>query len=205
MLYFAGGGRLAVDMVVVAAGIRPRSELAARAGLRLDDRGGIVIDDALQTSDPRIHAIGECASHRSGTHGLVAPGYAMADALAARLSSGSGIFAGEQAATRLKLLEIDVAAAGEVLDGAASASFEQGPSYRRIRISGGPIATALGGGRLEGALGVGPWPDFVRIQDAVRPGRRLASPAPARCGENGRPPRWSLIGRRRRSCAPACG
>ena len=68
-----------MDLVVIAAGIRPRSQLAADCGLTRAGDGGIVVDDFLRTSDPAICAIGECASHRSRTYGLLSPGYAMAE------------------------------------------------------------------------------------------------------------------------------
>ena len=63
-LAFADGGQLDVDMVVISAGIRPRDELARACGLEVGPRGGVVVDDALRTSDPDIFAIGEVATHR---------------------------------------------------------------------------------------------------------------------------------------------
>ena len=78
-LRFSDQPDLPVDLVIVSAGIRPRDDLARGAGLETAQRGGIVVDDALQTSDPRIFAIGECAVHRGVHYGLVAPGYEMAD------------------------------------------------------------------------------------------------------------------------------
>lgn len=53
-LRFDSGERLSVDLVVISAGIRPRDELAKQAGLAIGERGGIVVDDYLKTSDPRI-------------------------------------------------------------------------------------------------------------------------------------------------------
>ena len=65
---------LLAGMIVFATGVRPRDELARQAGLDVDPRGGgIVIDDQLRTTDPAIHAIGDCASHRGVSYGLVAP------------------------------------------------------------------------------------------------------------------------------------
>ncbi len=48
------------DIVVMAAGVRPRSDLARDAGLQVSERGGIIINDHLQTSDPNIYAAGDC-------------------------------------------------------------------------------------------------------------------------------------------------
>ena len=46
-------------MIIVSAGIRPRDELARSCGLDVGERGGVVVDDTLKTSDPDIYAIGE--------------------------------------------------------------------------------------------------------------------------------------------------
>jgi len=57
-----GGERIPADLVVVGVGLVPNTELAAEAGLYVEN--GIVIDDLARTSDPRIVAAGDCASHR---------------------------------------------------------------------------------------------------------------------------------------------
>jgi nitrite reductase (NADH) large subunit len=88
-----------VDMVVISAGIRPRDELARDAGLVVGARGGIVVDPALRTSDPAIFAVGECALANGMVYGLVGPGYAMADALAAHLTGGDATFTGADCST----------------------------------------------------------------------------------------------------------
>jgi nitrite reductase (NADH) large subunit len=112
-LDFADGSSLAIDLLVVAAGIRPRDELARRCGLVMGERGGVAIDDHCRSSDPAIHAIGECASHRDRIYGLVAPGYRMAEALADVLTGTETTFEAVVPATKLKLLGVDVAACGD--------------------------------------------------------------------------------------------
>ncbi|MEO6028893.1 MAG: nitrite reductase large subunit NirB [Candidatus Binatia bacterium] len=109
----AGLDPLPVDMVVISAGIRPRDELARDVGIVIGERGGIVVDPELRTSDPAIYAIGECALASGMIYGLVGPGYAMADALAARLTGGDATFTGADLSTKLKLLGIDVASFGD--------------------------------------------------------------------------------------------
>jgi nitrite reductase (NADH) large subunit len=161
-LRFAAGGSVTVDMVVVAAGVRPRSQLAAACGLVRANDGGVVIDDRLRTSDRNISAIGECASHQSRVYGFVAPGYAMADALALNLIGQRASFKGFAPTARLKLLGADVATAGEPLERGDVVRFRSDGVYRRIRLERG---------RLAGALGVGDWPEFSRVQDATA--RRL--------------------------------
>lgn len=112
-LSFADGSELAVDLVVFSAGIRPRDELAKGAGLRLGDRGGIAIEADCRTSDGNVFAIGECASFRGQTFGLVAPGYRMAEVAAAVIAGADEHFKGFDMSTKLKLLGVDVASFGD--------------------------------------------------------------------------------------------
>ncbi|MBA3267401.1 MAG: nitrite reductase large subunit [Acidimicrobiia bacterium] len=104
---------LPVDLVVFSAGIRPRDELARTAGLEVGERGGVVVDEACRTSDPRIFAIGECALAAGKIWGLVAPGYQMARVVADRILGGAATFVGADMSTKLKLMGIDVASFGD--------------------------------------------------------------------------------------------
>jgi nitrite reductase (NADH) large subunit len=109
---FADGGVVRTDLVVFAAGVRPRDELARAAGFAIGTRGGIVVDDACRTSADDIFAVGECAELGGRVYGLVAPGYAMADVVADRLLGGDATFPGADTSTKLKLLGVDVASFG---------------------------------------------------------------------------------------------
>jgi nitrite reductase (NADH) large subunit len=104
---------LPVDMLVISAGIRPRDELAKLAGLHVGTRGGIVVNQKMQTSDPAIFAIGECALYEGMIYGLVAPGYEMADIVATYLLAGDKSFYGYDMSTKLKLIGVDVASFGD--------------------------------------------------------------------------------------------
>ena len=53
------GETLEADLVIMAAGLRPQTELAAAAHLRIGETGGIVVDDCMRTSDPDIYAAGD--------------------------------------------------------------------------------------------------------------------------------------------------
>ncbi len=113
---FEDSGVLDTDLVVFAAGVRPRDELARDAGLAIGQRGGVVVDTTGRTSAEDVYAIGECAEIGGRVYGLVAPGYAMAEVVADRLLGGSGEFPGADTSTKLKLLGVDVASFG-VTDG----------------------------------------------------------------------------------------
>jgi nitrite reductase (NADH) large subunit len=109
---FADGAALDVKMVVVSAGIKPRDELARACGLMVGQRGGVVVDDRLRTSDPDIFAIGEVALYGGMVYGLVAPGYEMAEIVAANLLGEDRVFRGADMSTKLKLMGVDVASFG---------------------------------------------------------------------------------------------
>lgn len=111
---FADGSELETDLILFSAGIRPRDELAKQAGLEMGQRGGIVINNHCQTSDPAIYAIGECALWCNRIYGLVAPGYQMAQVVADHVTaSAPSEFTGADMSTKLKLLGVDVASIGD--------------------------------------------------------------------------------------------
>ncbi len=110
---FADGMTLDVDMLVISAGIKPRDEIARVAGLEVGVRGGIVVNERLQTSDPAIFAIGECALAHQMIYGLVAPGYEMADVVVHFLTDGDKTFKPYDMSTKLKLIGVDVASFGD--------------------------------------------------------------------------------------------
>ncbi|MFF4580986.1 NAD(P)/FAD-dependent oxidoreductase [Streptomyces sp. NPDC001373] len=111
----ADGYRLDADLVVLACGVRPRTGLAQAAGLEV--RKGVVVDDRLRTSDPYVHAIGDCAEHAGRLYGLAGPALEQADALAATLAGSPTDYTGTRALTRLTLggadRPLDLAAFGD--------------------------------------------------------------------------------------------
>jgi len=111
-LSFADGSTLDVEMIVISAGIRPRDEIARKNGLHVGERGGIIVNSHLATSDPEIFAIGECALVNNMIYGLIAPGYKMADVLANNLTAKPDQFTGADMSTKLKLMGVDVGSFG---------------------------------------------------------------------------------------------
>ncbi|MGQ9365745.1 nitrite reductase large subunit NirB [Azospirillum sp. ST 5-10] len=107
----ADGRELPAELVVMAVGIRPDAALGAAAGLEV--RRGVVVDDAMTTSDPAILAVGECVEHRGQVYGLVAPLWDMAKVCADRLAGEDGsAYTGTVTATRLKVTGVEVFSAG---------------------------------------------------------------------------------------------
>ena len=113
---FKDGEVIPADLVVMAAGIRPNTELAESAGIACNR--GILVNDTLQTYDPRIYAIGECASHRGIAYGLVAPLFEQAKVCANHLAQlGFSRYQGSVTSTKLKVTGIDLFSAGEFMGG----------------------------------------------------------------------------------------
>ncbi|GHD98588.1 NAD(P)/FAD-dependent oxidoreductase [Streptomyces alanosinicus] len=169
----ADGYALDADLVVLACGVRPRTSLAEQAGLAV--HRGILVDDELRTSDPRIRAIGDCAQHDGTVYGLAAPALEQADALAASLATGAEArYRGTRSLTRLTLAgsdsPFDLAAFGETEarpgdDVVRLADATRG-TYRKVvvrrdRLVGGVLVGELGtvGALARAWEGAEPLPD----------------------------------------------
>ncbi len=114
---FKDGLEVPTDLVVMAVGIRPNTELAAR--MRLHIERGIVVTDTMQTvTDARIYSVGECAAHRGIAYGLVAPLFEQAKVAANHLAQfGIGRYMGSLTSTKLKVTGIDLFSAGQFQGG----------------------------------------------------------------------------------------
>jgi len=157
----ADGSAVGAGMIIVAAGIRPRDELARDCGLQIGPRGGVVVDDLLRSSDPAVFAIGEVALHRKTIHGLVAPGYEMADIVANHLTGTTRHFCRSRTPTRLKLLGVDVASFGNC---------DVGPQSARSVVYEDPfegvyqkLVVSRDGTRLLGGVFVGDTAGLARV------------------------------------------
>ncbi|WP_122494450.1 nitrite reductase large subunit NirB [Mycobacterium attenuatum] len=111
----ADGDVIEAGVVIFAAGIRPRDELAKAAGLAIAERGGVLTDLSCRTSDPDIYAVGEVAAIEGCCYGLVGPGYTSAEVVADRLLGGAAEFPEADLSTKLKLLGVDVASFGDAM------------------------------------------------------------------------------------------
>jgi nitrite reductase (NADH) large subunit len=138
--------RLPADLVVMAVGVRPNCGLARDSGL--STRRGIVVDDALGTSDPAISAVGECVEHDGRVYGLVAPAWEQAEVLAARLAGESTVtYRGSLVGTNLKVAGVAVFSAGDILaHGGAEEATCADPDlgvYRKVVLRDGRLAGAV--------------------------------------------------------------
>ncbi|GAA3741087.1 assimilatory nitrate reductase electron transfer subunit [Spinactinospora alkalitolerans] len=168
------GRVLAGDALIVTAGVRARTELAAGAGLAVEH--GVVVDDALTTADPRIHAIGDCAQHARGGAGLVQPGWEQAAVLADLLTGTApgARYRGVRPVTRLKAEGIELASLGDAdADGTAetvTVSDPHGGRYAKLSVRGDRVVGAILLGFPDSAATIAQLYD----QDAPVPSDRLA-------------------------------
>ncbi len=178
------GSLLDAGLVVFAAGVRPRDELARGAGLTLAERGGVLTDLSCATRDPNIFAVGEVAAIEGRCYGLVAPGYTSAEVVADRLLGGAAEFPGADMSTKLKLLGVDVASFGDAmgdtahcLDVVVNDAVNQ--TYAKLVLSD-DAKTLLGGVLVGDAAAYGVLRPMVGSQ---LPGDPMALIAPAQSGD----------------------
>ena len=116
-LQFKDGTEIPTDLVVMAVGIRPNTELAE--AMRRHVNRGVVVSDTMQTvTDARIYSVGECAAHRGIAYGLVAPLFEQGKVAANHLAMfGIGRYTGSLTSTKLKVTGIDLFSAGNFQGG----------------------------------------------------------------------------------------
>jgi nitrite reductase (NADH) large subunit len=166
------GSEIAADLVVMTAGVRPNIALAKAAGLHCDR--AIVVDDTLQTYDPRVYAVGECVQHRSATFGLVAPIWEQARVCGAHLAgAGHRRYVQQASPTRLKVTGIDLYSVGDFIGGEGSEDLilrdARRGIYKRLVLKGGRLTGAV----LYGDVSDGPWYfDLIQSRTDISPIRQ---------------------------------
>jgi len=154
-VHLKDGTAIEADLVVMAVGIRPNVELARAAQLHCER--GVVVNDTLQTFDPRIYAVGECVQHRGTTYGLVAPLFEMAKVCANHLARyGTARYQGSVTSTKLKVTGIELFSAGDFLGGEATEDLVYQDAargaYRKLVVKDNRIRGAvMYGDALDGA------------------------------------------------------
>ena len=152
---FADGTQVPADLVVMAVGIRPNITLAKDSGIHCER--GIVVNDTMQTFDPKIYAVGECVQHRGECYGLVAPLFDQAKVAANHLAQmGIGRYEGSVTSTKLKVTGVDLFSAGEFNEGVGDETLVlQDPSqgvYKKLVIRDNKVKGAvLYGDTIDGS------------------------------------------------------
>ena len=184
-MMFEGDDLLKVDMLVVSAGIKPRDELGRVSGLEVGVRGGVVVNNQMQTSDPNIYAIGEVALYNHMIYGLVAPGYEMADVAAEQILGNEKLMRESiDMSTQLKLIGVEVASFGDPFienENVTAIVYENKFSgiYKRINVT-------KDGKKLLGGILVGDSSDYNNLFQIYSNGMKLpANPEDLILGSRG--------------------
>jgi len=153
---FDDGTEIPADLVVMTAGVRPNIDLAKQAGLHCER--AIVVDDTLQTYDPRVYAVGECVQHRTATFGLVAPIWDQARVCGAHLAgAGHRRYVQRATATKLKVTGVELYSAGDFIGGPDSEDLvlrdPRRGVYKRLVIEDNRVVGAV----LYGDVKEGAW------------------------------------------------
>ncbi|WP_259391674.1 nitrite reductase large subunit NirB [Paenibacillus sp. 1011MAR3C5] len=166
-LKFDDSTELAADLVVMAAGIVPNTELAKASGIEV--ARGIKVDDYMQTSVPDVYAVGECCEHRGVCYGLVAPLYEQGTILAKRLAEAeTAPYTGSSVSTKLKISGVDVFSAGV---------YAEKETHRVLRIhddwKGIYKKVLLEGNKIVGAVLYGDVTDSAVLSRCIREGKEM--------------------------------
>jgi NADPH-dependent 2,4-dienoyl-CoA reductase/sulfur reductase-like enzyme/peroxiredoxin family protein/rhodanese-related sulfurtransferase/TusA-related sulfurtransferase len=168
------GGHIDADMVIMAVGVRPESNLAKDAGLTLGTRGCISVDESMRTSDPFIYAVGDAVevtdliSGRKVFVPLASPANRQGRIAADNINGGSETYGGVQGTAILKAFDMTVAVTGSnektLIDNGIEyrksytfsgnhASYYPGASYMTIKLLFTPATGKLLGAQVTGYEG----------------------------------------------------
>ncbi len=159
-----GGEPIECDTIILCTGIRPNMELAREIGLSVGR--GITVNGNMQTSNPDIFAVGECAEFNENIYGLVGPCFEQASVAVQTICGNPITYEGSVPATKLKIIGTDVFSMGDVEQleqrrDIKTYIYEDSEKkiYRRL---------VLLRGKLIGAIAIGDWPEFNRVQEAIK-------------------------------------
>lgn len=170
------GKQLVADMALLSIGIRPENQLAKSAGLQLGERGGIVVNDYMQTSDPDIYALGDAAEIKNLVTGkpvmipLAGPANKQGRIVANNIVFGNkSVYRGAMGTSIAKVFDLTVAAVGmnakqlkkanipymeSYTHGASHAGYYPGGAMLSVKILFEPDNGRLLGAQVVGQKGV---------------------------------------------------
>jgi nitrite reductase (NADH) large subunit len=161
------GRTFPADLFLVAAGITPLVELARDSGLEVAK--GVVVDDAMRCSDPRVFAVGDVAEHRGRTYGLWPAAVEQGEIAAENALGGERTYEGTVPVTMLKVVGVDLLSIGrfQQQDGDVVIVIEDSGehSYRKLVIADG---------RIVGAILIARQQDAPHVTNAVKDGRDVS-------------------------------
>jgi len=161
-----GGERLAAEMVVISAGVRPNMELADSLGLEVDK--GIKVDEHLRTNKPDVYAAGDVAEFRGMPYGIWPAAMEQGKIAGANMAGEDVKYEGTTMANSLKVAGIDLASVGNIdADGEFESKVVQDEKvYKKMVIDGNKVV---------GCIMLGDTNSFNRVTEAMAEGRDASS------------------------------
>ena len=146
-----GKEEVETDMVILSVGVRPENTLAAQAGLALNPRGAVVVNDHLQTSDPDIYAVGDVTeitdmvTQEKGYIPLAGPANKQARIAADHINGIDTKYAGTQGTGILRVFDLTVGTTGltEARLKQVGIDYEKSFTYSSSHASYYPGATSM--------------------------------------------------------------
>ncbi len=152
-LRFKGEREIEIDMAIVAAGVRPNIRLAKEAGLETDR--GLVTDDYLQSSNPKIFGAGDVIQHRGRVYGIIPSSFNQARVVASNILGKKEKYEGTVPSNTLKVVGLDLASIGLVNpEEGTSEEFRKEKKeegiYKKVVIQKGVVVGAIWMGTKKG-------------------------------------------------------
>ena len=148
----ASGRKISSDLVILAIGVRPNSKLAKDAGLEVNRRGGIIVDEYLRTSDPNIYAVGDVIEVRDYISGektmipLAGPANKQGRMAADNIAGFENRYPGTMGTSIAKVFDLTAASTGKNEKTLIAAGLQKGKDYETITISANSHAMYYPGG-----------------------------------------------------------
>lgn len=111
-LLLEDGRHIDCDMIIISAGIRPNAVLAQKLGLKIEK--GLVVNDRMETELPDIYAAGDLIQHKGIFYGIWPASEKQGEVAGINMAGGNAIYEGTTISNMLKVIGIDLVAAGDI-------------------------------------------------------------------------------------------
>jgi nitrite reductase (NADH) large subunit len=163
----ASGRRIDIDALVICAGIRPNTQLVANTSIQINK--GILVNDFMETSEPNVYAIGECAEHNGATYGIVAPGFEQAETCVKHILGSYHKYTGSLTSVHLKIDQHKTSICGSIDQGDCdtySYSNRLKGVFRKLLVKNKVIV---------GMIVIGEWSEEHQVKNWIQEKRKVSS------------------------------
>ena len=152
-LLLKGGKRVDADIVIIAAGIRSKVDLAKEAGLEVNR--GVIVNDFLQTNNTNIYAAGDNVEHRGRNYGIIPASFQQSRTAAFNVAGQEQDYAGTTPSNTLKVMGLHVTSIGLINpeEGAGEEFRKADPEsglYKKVVVQDGNLVGAIWMGTKQG-------------------------------------------------------